>query len=84
MYCFYLYFLGLSKNVSKILIILEMRREATCMYGTGLRCKSCQFYRRKRNSVFIIDETMIQTGCKDVWILIAIEPVHKCNSAPHL
>jgi len=61
-----------------------MRREATCLYETDLRCKSCQFYRRKRNSVFIIDETMVHTGCKDVWILIAIEPVHKCNSTPHL
>jgi len=37
MYSLYLYFLGLSKNVSKVLIILEMRREAKCMSGTGFR-----------------------------------------------
>ena len=38
LYSLYLYFLGLSlRNTSKALVILEMRREVTFLFGTGFR-----------------------------------------------
>ena len=48
------------------------------------RFDSSQFYRRKRISAFIITETMVQTGCKHVWIWIAIEPVYKSVFGIHI
>ena len=55
-----------------------MRKEANCLYGTGFNdFDPCQLYRRKRISVFIIGQTIVQTGRKHIWILIAIEPAHK-------
>ena len=79
MYSLYLYFLGLSlRNTSKALTIFkDEKRRYISIWNWIQRFDSCQFYRRKRISAFIIDETMVQTDCKHVWIWIAIEPVHK-------
>ena len=78
-YSLYLYFLGLNlRNTSKALTIFsEEKRSHLSVWRWFQRFDSCQFYRRKRISAFIIDETMVQKGCKHVWIWIAIEPIHK-------
>lgn len=43
-----------------------------CLYEKDLRFDIYHLYRRKRISAFIIDQIMIQTGCKYVWIWITI------------
>jgi hypothetical protein len=43
-----------------------------CLYEKDLRFGTYQIYRRKRISAFIIDQIMIQIGCKYVWIWITI------------
>jgi len=40
-------------------------------------------YKRKRNSVFISNESIVQIGSRQVGIWIAIEPVHKCSWYSH-
>ena len=86
MYFLYLYFLGLSlRNTSKALTIFrDEKRNYVSVWNWIQRFNSCQFYRRKRIPAFIIDETMVQTGCKHVWIWIAIEPVHKSVFGIHI
>jgi len=37
---------------------------------------SCQIYRRRRTSAFIIDETIIQIDNQHFWLWITIEPIH--------
>ena len=56
---------------------MDKKRSYLSVWNWIPRFDSCQFYRRKKISAFIIDETMVQTGCKHVWIWIAIQPVHK-------
>jgi len=43
-----------------------------------------QFYRRRRISAFIIDETIIQVGSQHFWLWIAIEPIRKTVLGIHL
>jgi putative transposase len=40
------------------------------------RFGSCQIYKRKRVTAFIIDETIIQIGRQHFWLWICIEPIH--------
>ena len=86
MYSLYLYFLGLSlRTTSKALTIFrDEKRSCVSVWNWIQRFNSCQFYRRKRISAFIIDKSMVQTGCKHVWIWIAIEPVHKSVLGIHI
>ena len=80
MYSLYLYFLGLSlRNTSKALIIFkdDKRRSYVSVWIWIQRFGSCQIYKRKRVSAFIIDETVIQIGSQHFWLWICIEPIDK-------
>jgi putative transposase len=78
MYSLYLYFLGLSlRNTSKALVIFrEDKRSYVSVWNWIQRFGSCQIYKRKRVTAFIIDETIIQIGNKHFWLWFCIEPVH--------
>ena len=78
MYSLYLYFLGLSlRNTSKALMIFrDEKRSYVSIRNWIQRFGSCQIYKRKRVSVFVIDETVIQLNNKNFWLWICIEPVH--------
>ena len=79
MYSLYLYFLGLSpRNTSKALIIFkdDKRRSYVSVWNWIQRFDSCNIYKRKRVSAFIIDETVIQVGSQHFWLWFCIEPVH--------
>src|SRR5215207_5305160 len=77
MYSLYLYFLGLSlRNTSKALIIFkDEKRSYVSVWNWIQRFGSCQIYKRKRVSAFIIDETVIQIGNHHFWLWICIEPI---------
>ena len=63
MYSLYLYFLGLSlRNTSKALVIFrdENKRSYISVWNWIQRFGSCQIYKSKRVSAFIIDELVIQ------------------------
>jgi putative transposase len=79
MYSLYLYFLGLSlRNTSNALEPFKgQKRSHVAIWNWIQRFGSCQIYKRKRISAFIIDETIIQIGNKHFWLWICIEPVHK-------
>ena len=80
MYSLYLYFLGLSlRNTSKALIIFkdDKRRSYVSVWNWIQRFGSCQIYKRKRVSAFIINETVIQIGSQHFWLWICIEPIDK-------
>ncbi|MDR4511128.1 MAG: hypothetical protein MRJ93_05415 [Nitrososphaeraceae archaeon] len=64
MYSLYLYFLGLSlRNPSKTLVIFRNgKRSYVSIWNWMQRFGSCQIYKRKRITAFIIDETIIQSG----------------------
>ncbi|MDR4512517.1 MAG: DDE-type integrase/transposase/recombinase [Nitrososphaeraceae archaeon] len=78
MYSLYLYFLGLSlRNTSKALVIFrDEKRSHVSVWNWIQRFGSCQIYKRKRVTAFIIDETIIQIGNKHYWLCVCIEPVH--------
>ena len=78
MYSLYLYFLGLSlRNTSKALVIFkDEKRSHIAVWNWIQRFGSCQIYKRKRVSAFIIDETIIQIGSQHFWLWFCIEPVH--------
>ena len=79
MYSLYLYFLGLSlRNTSKALVIFrDEKRSYVSVWNWIQRFGSCQIYKRKRVSAFIIDETVIQIGNQHFWWLwFCIEPIH--------
>jgi len=86
MYSLYLYFLGLSlRNTSKALVIFrDKKRSYVSVWNWIQRFGSCQIYKRKRISAFIIDETVIQIGWKHHYLWIAIEPVHKTLLGIHI
>jgi putative transposase len=76
----YLYFFGLSlRNTSKALdIFYDEKRSHIAIWNWIQRFGSCQIYKRKRVSSFIVDETIIQIGNSHFcWLWIAIEPVHR-------
>src|SRR5215217_6512235 len=84
MYSLYLYFLGLSlRNTSKALIIFkDDKRSYVSVWNWIQRFGSCQIYKRKRVSAFIIDETVIQIGNQQhFWLWFCIEPIHSSVSA---
>ena len=54
-----------------------IKEEVMFLYGIGFqRFDSCNIYKRKRVSAFIIDETVIQIGSQHFWLWFCIEPVH--------
>ncbi len=78
MYCLYLYLLGLSlRNTSNALTIFrDQKRSYVSIWKWIQRFGSCQIYKRKRVTAFIIDETIVQIGNHHFWLWICIEPVH--------
>ena len=78
MYSLYLYFLGLSlRNTSKALMIFrDEKRSYVSIRNWIQRFGSCQIYKRKRVSAFVIDETVIQINNQHFWLWICIEPIH--------
>ena len=76
----YLYFIGLSlRNTSKTLIIFkDDKRSYVSVWNWIQRFGSCNIYKHKRVSAFIIDETVIQVGSHHhFWLWICIEPIDK-------
>ena len=87
MYSLYLYFLGLSlRNTSKALVIFkDNKKEVMFLFGTGFKgLQNIQYYKRKRVSAFIIDETVIQVGSQHFWLWFCIEPVHSSVLGIHI
>ncbi|MFB5598705.1 MAG: DDE-type integrase/transposase/recombinase, partial [Nitrososphaeraceae archaeon] len=78
MYSLYLYFLGLSlRNTSKALIIFrDDKRSYVSVWNWIQRFGSCQIYKRKMVTTFIIDETVIQICNQHYWLWFCIEPIH--------
>ena len=77
MYSLYPYFIGLIlRNTSKALIIFkdDKRRSYVSVWNWIQRFDSCNIYKRKRVSAFIIDETVIQVGSQHFWLWFCIEP----------
>jgi putative transposase len=74
---FYTFFVSL-RNTSKALVIFrdENKRSYVSDWNWIQRFGSCQIYKRKRVSAFIIDETVIQIGNQHFWLWFCIEPVH--------
>jgi putative transposase len=64
MYSLYLNFLGLSlRNTSKALeVFKDQQRSHIAIWNWLQRFGSCNIYKRKKVSAFIIDETVIQIG----------------------
>jgi putative transposase len=64
-YSFYLYFFGLSlRNTSKALIIFnDDKRSYVSVWNWIQGFGSCNIYKRKKVTAFIIDETIIQIKC---------------------
>ena len=76
MYSLYLYFLGLSlRKTSRALVIFkdENKRSYVSVWNWIQRFGSCQVYKRKLVSAFIIDEIVIQNGNQHFWLWICIE-----------
>ena len=78
MYSLYLYLLGFSlRNTSKALIIFkDQKRSYISVWNLIQRFAEYPIYKRKRISVFIIDETVIQIGNRQYWLWFCIEPLH--------
>ena len=77
MYPLYLYFLGLSlRNTSKTLTIFREKRSYLSVWNWIQRFGSCQIYKRKRVTAFIIDEIIIQIGRQHFWLWFCTEPIH--------
>ena len=76
MYSLYLYFLCLSlRKTSRALVIFkdENKRSYVSVWNWIQRFGSCQVYKRKLLSAFIIDEIVIQNGNQHFWLWICIE-----------
>jgi len=86
MYSLYLYFLGLSlRSTSKALVIFrDDKRSYVSVWNWIQRFGSCQIYKRKRVTAFIIDETIIQIGNKHFRLWFCIEPVHSSVLGMHI
>jgi putative transposase len=87
MYSLYLYFLGLSlRNTSKALVIFrDKKRSYVSVLWNGIqRFGSYPVYKRKRVSVLLIDETVMQIGNHHFWLWICIEPVHSLVLGIHI
>ena len=78
MYSYICTFLVSLRNTSKALVIFrdEKKRRYVSVLNWIQRFGSCQIYKRKRVSAFIIDETVIQIGNQHFWLWICIEPIH--------
>jgi putative transposase len=58
-------------------IFKDKQRSYVSVWNWIQRFGSCQIYKRKRVTAFIIDETIIQIGSQQYWLWFCIEPIHK-------
>ena len=59
------------------MIFKDQKRSYVSVWNWIQRFGSCQIYKWKRVSAFIIDETVIQIGNQQhFWLWICIEPIH--------
>ena len=59
------------------MIFRDEKRSYVSVWNWIQRFGSCQIYKRKRVTAFIIDETVIQIGNQHFWLWLCIEPVHR-------
>ena len=81
LYALYLYFLGLSfRNTSKAIQPFEKERGGrshVAIWKWVQRFNPRRLYCCKRVAAFLIDETRVQIGSDQVWLWIAVEPIHR-------
>jgi transposase-like protein len=65
-----------TKYFQSIVIFKDEKRSYVSVWNWIQRFGSCQIYKRKRVSAFIIDETIIQIGHHHYWLWFCIEPIH--------
>jgi putative transposase len=72
MYAFYLYFLGLSfRNTSKVLEPFDEKRSYVAIWKWFQKFNPKRVYCCKRRvPTFLIDETMIQIGSNEAWMVM--------------
>ena len=58
------------------MIFKDQKTSYVSVWNWIQRFGSCQIYKWKRVSAFIIDETVIQIGNQHFWLWICIEPIH--------
>jgi putative transposase len=84
-YGLYLYFLGLSyRNTAKALSRFIERSHVAIWKWIQLYKPERTFYKRRKVSEFIIDETQIKIGDNYFWIWVAIEPDNKTILGIHI
>jgi transposase-like protein len=77
MYALYLYFLGLSfRNTARALEPFA-ERSHVAIWEWVQKFDPKQVYPCKRIAGFLIDETQIQIGGTELWLWVAIEPIHR-------
>ncbi|MDR4510744.1 MAG: DDE-type integrase/transposase/recombinase [Nitrososphaeraceae archaeon] len=65
------------RSTSKALVVFrDDKRSHVSVWNWIQRFGSCQIYKRKRVTAFIIDETIIQIGSQHFWLWICIEPIN--------
>ena len=78
-YGLYLYFLGLSfRNAAKALsFLLLVRISHVSIWKWLQKYRSRKYLKKKKIQEYIIDETVIKTGSKLIWLWVIIEPKNK-------
>ncbi|MDR4510303.1 MAG: hypothetical protein MRJ93_01195 [Nitrososphaeraceae archaeon] len=59
-----------------MVVFRDDKRSHVSVWNWIQRFGSCQIYKRKRVTAFIIDETIIQIGSQHFWLWICIEPIN--------
>ena len=72
----FLVYLSLHNTSKALVIFRDEKRSYVSIWNSIQRFGSCQIYKRKRVSAFIIDETVIQIGNQHFWLWVCIEPIH--------
>jgi putative transposase len=67
-----------------LIIFKDEKRSYVSVWNWIQRFGSCQIYKRKRITDFIIDETIIQIGNRHFWLWNCIEPVHSSVLGIHI
>jgi len=59
-----------------LIIFRDDKRSYVSVWNWIQRFGSCQIYKRKRVTAFIIDETIIQIGNQHYWLWFCVESIH--------
>jgi len=76
-FVFVLPFLSLRNTSKAMELFKDQKRSYVAIWEWIQRFGSLQIFRRKRISIFIIDETVIPIGDHHFWLWICIEPVQR-------